>query len=188
MNLSSAKFVKSCPTKKDFLLDKRQVCFIGKSNVGKSSLINSLCQNKKLVYVSKTPGCTKMLNFFLIEERYYLVDAPGYGYYKNGALDFEVMILDYLALSTKCLRKCYILLDSRRDVSKDDLAVISMFEDRNIEYAIVFTKYDKLNQSEKAKAKKECDKYFANHEVFFTSSEKNIGLSELRGNIALSLN
>ena len=187
MNLASAKFVKSAPTKKDFLLDKKQVCFLGKSNVGKSSLINSLCSNKKLVYVSKTPGCTKMLNYFLLENRAYLVDAPGYGYYKDASFNFEDMMLDYFSLSKKKLVCAYLLLDSSRKVSEDDLAIIDLLNENQIEFVIVFTKFDKLNQKEKSAIKKERDLYFKDRTCFFTSSSEELGIKELRGDISTRL-
>ncbi|MFA6796408.1 MAG: ribosome biogenesis GTP-binding protein YihA/YsxC [Bacilli bacterium] len=188
INLSKSEFVKSAPRKKDFLLDKPQVCFLGKSNVGKSSLINAICNNRKLVYVSKTPGHTKMLNYFLTDGRFYLVDAPGYGYFKDRSYDFETLMLDYFRSSGKCLKRAYLLLDVRRTITEDDFATMEILNQFGIAFTIVFTKADKLNQSMKAKAQNEIQKHLENFEVIMTSSTKKTGLDDLRRNISTALN
>lgn len=188
INLSKSEFVKSAPKKKDLLLDKPQVCFLGKSNVGKSSLINAICNNRKLVYVSKTPGHTKMLNYFLTDSRFYLVDAPGYGYFKDRSCDFETLMLDYFRVSGSCLKRAYLLLDVRRVITDDDFAIMDLLNQFSIPFTIVFTKADKLNQSMKAKAKNEIEKHLGNFEVIMTSSSKKTGLDILRRDISTSLN
>ena len=84
MLLSNVNFILSAPNKKSWPEDdKKEVCFLGKSNVGKSSLLNALTNNKKMAKVSSTPGCTKLINFFDVDGKYRIVDAPGYGYHKN---------------------------------------------------------------------------------------------------------
>ena len=184
INLAKSVFVKSAPNRKNLLLDRPQVCFLGKSNVGKSSLINAICNNRKLVYVSKTPGHTQMLNFFGVDDKYYLVDAPGYGYFKQKSCDFETLMLDYFQASSKCLRRAYLLLDVRRAITEDDFAIMDLLSHYNLSFTIIFTKADKLNQSMKAKAQNEIAKHLQNFKVILTSSAKKTGLDELRKDIS----
>ncbi len=188
INLQKAQFVKSCASKKDFLDDKKQVVFLGRSNVGKSSLINSLVNNKKLVYVSSTPGRTKLVSYFLIDDKYYLVDAPGYGYFKDGALDFEQMMLDYFTLSNKVIKRVYILLDSRREVSPLDIDAVKLIDTYGLNVNFVFTKADKLNMSEKDKLLKQIKEKFPYDRIFITSSKTKRGLDELKVDINNALN
>jgi GTP-binding protein len=188
INLLKSEFVKSAPSKEDLLLDKPQVCFLGKSNVGKSSLINAICNNYKLVFVSKTPGHTKMLNYFLTDDRFYLVDAPGYGFFKDKAYDFETLMLGYFEASRWCLKRAYLLLDVRRTITEDDFATMDLLTQYHIPFTIVFTKADKLNQSMKAKAQNEITKHLGEFTVIMTSSSKKTGLDDLRRDISTSLN
>ena len=188
INLAKSVFVRSAPNESFLLLDKPQVCFLGKSNVGKSTLINSVCNNSKLVYVSKTPGHTKMLNYFLTDDRFYLVDAPGYGYYKERAFNFEDLMLGYFEASSNVLKRAYLLLDVRRTISDDDFAIMDILRHYDIPFTVVFTKADKLNQSMKAKAQNEIKKHLGNFEVIMTSSLKKTGLDLLRKDISTSLN
>lgn len=178
INLTKAKFIKSCASKKDFLLDKKQVVFLGRSNVGKSSLINSLCNNKKLVYVSSTPGRTKLISYFDVEQGY-LVDAPGYGYYKDGTLEFENLMLDYFSITNKYIKRCYILLDSRREISTLDEQTLSLIQSYNLNANFIFTKMDKLSMSDKDKLLNQIEKLLPNQRIFFTSSKDKKGLEDV---------
>ena len=188
LNLTKCQFVKSAAKKNDFLKDKKQVVFLGRSNVGKSSLINALVNNKKLAYVSSTPGRTKLISFFSIEDKAYLVDAPGYGYFKDGALDFEDMMLDYFSLGNKVISKAYVLLDSRRlELSNNDLEVLNMLKQYNIPYTCLFTKCDKLNMSERAKLNNSISSFNLSSEPIFTSSKTGDGIMELRKDISNSV-
>ncbi len=183
INLANSQFVKSCASKKDFLTDKKQVVFLGRSNVGKSSLINALTNNKKLVYVSSTPGRTKLISYFSIGELAYLVDAPGYGYFKDGSLDFEDMILDYFSLGPKYIKRVYLLLDSRRELTDDDKKAIELISSYGLKIRFVFTKLDKLNMSEKAKLMKRIEDNFPDISIYLTSSSKKIGLDKIISDI-----
>jgi GTP-binding protein len=187
LNLSKCQFVKSAPGKKDFLLDRKQVVFLGRSNVGKSSLINALTGIKKMAFVSKTPGRTQMLSYFDIDKKFYLVDAPGYGYYDYKDLDFEPLMLSYLEVGSRIVRRAYVLIDVRRGVSEDDKAVLKLLTDHGIPYRIVFTKCEKMNQSEKAVLAKEINSFFPGMKVIVTSAEKNIGIDELKRDVSESL-
>ncbi len=187
LNLQNTVFIKSCASKKDFLADKKQVVFLGRSNVGKSSLINALTNNKKLVYVSSTPGRTKLISYFSISDKYYLVDAPGYGYFKDGSLDFEQMMLEYFSLSNKVIKRVYILLDSRREVSSLDIDAVKLIDSYGLKVNFVFTKADKLNQSEKDKLTKLINENFPYDKIFITSSKSKKGLDELKVDINSAL-
>ena len=152
INFQVAEFIKSAFSTPDHLYDYDQILFIGKSNVGKSSLINALTNKTKLAYVSKTPGQTKLVNYYLIDHKFYLVDAPGFGYrrlaYERD--DFDRMMDEYLVDNPRLKLVCY-LLDSRREISQDEIDVIKYVESLGYKIVIIFTKCDKLNQSEKAK-------------------------------------
>ena len=122
-----------------------EFAFIGRSNVGKSSLINMLCSNRKLAMTSSTPGKTKVVNHFLINDNWYLVDLPGYGYAnvgKKGREAISKVIYDYITLSPDlvCL---FVLVDSRHDIGQTDLDFIHDLALHEIPFAIIFTKCDK---------------------------------------------
>ena len=157
MFLSNAKFIISAPNKDSWPKDElNEICLLGKSNVGKSSFLNSITNNSKLARVSSTPGCTKLLNFFEIDSTYRIVDAPGYGYAKTSILtdkSFEKMMSEYI-FERKNVKLFVLLVDSRRELSEDDIACLKMLSKTNKEIVVIGTKADKLNQSMKAKFKK----------------------------------
>jgi GTP-binding protein len=183
INLSKCQFVKSAPGPKDFLLDRKQVVFLGKSNVGKSTLINALTNQKKLAFVSKTPGRTSMLSYFDVDGKAYLVDAPGYGYYRDGALDFEPLMLSYLKVGKKVLVRAYLLIDARRGISEDDKEVCNLLVANAINVRFVATKADKAGQSEKALLNNQIKALLGDSHVIITSAEKNLGIDELRKDV-----
>ena len=156
INFSNATFIKSAPTylqRPDSNLD--EVCFVGRSNVGKSSLINALTKKKKLAYTSSKPGYTRLLNYYLIDNFFYLVDAPGYGYTSSGNkhLDaFSKMMETYF--KNEHLKLVVLLLDSRRVPNEDDLSFANFLNENNVPFLLVLSKIDKLNQSETAQMKK----------------------------------
>ena len=146
MKIKSATFAGSSTSP-----DKRparslpEFAFIGRSNVGKSSLINMLCSNRKLAMTSSTPGKTKVVNHFLINDNWYLVDLPGYGYAnvgKKGREAISKVIYDYITLSPDlvCL---FVLVDSRHDIGQTDMDFIHDLALHEIPFAIIFTKCDK---------------------------------------------
>ena len=152
INFSNTTFVKSAPCLKQAPQGMfPEVLLVGKSNVGKSSLINSLCNKKALAFTSSKPGHTRLLNYYNVDDKLYLVDAPGYGYAKGGFdLDklFGEMMEDYFNNVSR-LKMVVLLLDSRRELSEDDLDIINYLNNKKIKYVICFTKVDKINQSEK---------------------------------------
>jgi GTP-binding protein len=122
-----------------------EFAFIGRSNVGKSSLINMLCRRRGLAMTSSTPGKTKLVNHFLIDESWYLVDLPGYGYAKLPQKDREELrrvVQDYIFNSEE-LQMLFVLVDSRHDIGKIDLDFIAELGENGIPFGIIFTKCDK---------------------------------------------
>ena len=122
-----------------------EFAFIGRSNVGKSSLINSLCGNRKLAMTSATPGKTKVVNHFLINDSWYLVDLPGYGYAKmnqKGRDELAAMIRDYI-LNSEEMVLLFVLIDSRHDITRIDLDFLAELGEHGIPFALVLTKCDK---------------------------------------------
>lgn len=122
-----------------------EFAFIGRSNVGKSSLINMLCDNSKLAMTSSTPGKTKLVNHFLINGSWYLVDLPGYGYAKmsqKGREELSAVIKNYIFNSEEMIM-LFVLIDSRHDIGKVDMDFICDLGENGIPFAIIFTKGDK---------------------------------------------
>ena len=122
-----------------------EFAFIGRSNVGKSSLINSLCGNRKLAMTSSTPGKTKVVNHFLINDSWYLVDLPGYGYAKMGQKgrdELAAVIRDYI-LNSEEMALLFVLIDSRHDIGRIDLDFLEELGEHWIPFALILTKCDK---------------------------------------------
>ena len=129
--------------------DKPEYAFIGRSNVGKSSLINALVQKKNLAKTSQTPGKTQLINHFQIDKKWYLVDLPGYGYAKVSKTDrekFEKMIHEYLE-NRENLLYTFVLVDIRHEPQKLDMEFMNNLGEQGIPFCIVFTKADKLSQT-----------------------------------------
>ncbi len=123
-----------------------EFAFIGRSNVGKSSLINMLCNNGRLAMTSSTPGKTKIVNHFLINDSWYLVDLPGYGYAKmdrKGREELRNVIDDYIRGSEE-LANLFVLIDSRHDIGELDLGFIRALGENGIPFSVIFTKTDKV--------------------------------------------
>ncbi|MGI5847822.1 MAG: ribosome biogenesis GTP-binding protein YihA/YsxC [Candidatus Cryptobacteroides sp.] len=146
MTISDARFVTSSTRVSDKPARKLpEFAFIGRSNVGKSSLINMLCGNRKLAKTSSTPGKTRLINHFLINDRWYLVDLPGYGFAKiskDGREQLRKMILDYVLHSQEMVT-LFVLVDSRHDIQKIDLEFLEMLGINGVPFALIFTKSDK---------------------------------------------
>ena len=191
INFTNVNFIKSCPNRKEKPQDlKPEVLIVGKSNVGKSSLINALCSKKRLAFTSSKPGHTRLLNYYDVDNKFYLVDAPGYGYAKGGLdLDklFANMMESYFDNNNE-LKLVLILLDARRDISQDDQEIIDYVKESAYPFFIVITKVDKVNQKEKAALSKRLKaQSFAPECVFYTSSLDNEGLNQLKKGIEKSL-
>jgi GTP-binding protein len=154
MQIREARFLCSATTPEHYPpADLLEVAFAGRSNVGKSSLINTLLKRKKLVRTSKTPGCTQLLNFFEVNGRWRFVDFPGYGYAKAPAevrRRWRPMVERYLT-GRSTLRGLVLILDVRRLPSPEDLSFWSWLKERGLPVIAVVTKVDKLSRNERAK-------------------------------------
>ena len=184
INFSNTKFIKSAPSLKDAPQGQfPEVLLVGKSNVGKSSMINALCNKKALAFTSSKPGHTRLLNYYNVDDKLYLVDAPGYGYAKGGFdLDrlFGEMMEDYFSKASR-IKRVLVLLDSRRELNEDDIDIINFLVEKEINYTLVFTKVDKINQSEKYHLIKSLQELGVDEkEVIFTSTLKPRTLEPLR--------
>ena len=188
VNFSNTKFVKSAPSLKEAPQGQfPEVLLVGKSNVGKSSLINALCNKKAMAFTSSKPGHTRLLNYYNVDDKIYLVDAPGYGYAKGGFdLDklFGEMMNDYFSNATR-LKLVLILLDSRRELGENDIEIINFIREKDINHLLVFTKEDKVNQSEKAKLLKHLGEVgVEKDEILFTSTLKKRTFDVLKNKIS----
>lgn len=187
MEIKSAEFVSSYVSYKD--CPKTQVpehAFVGRSNVGKSSLINMLFEKKKLAKTSRSPGKTQLINQFIINDSWYLIDLPGYGYAKvakSMRKDFNKLINEY-ALNRENLMCLFVLLDSRHEPQKNDLGFMRWLGEKQIPFAMVFTKADKLsssaiNKNIKNYKKEMLKEWEALPDIFVTSAEQKKGKIEI---------
>ena len=181
--IKSAQFIKGIVGTDPILLEKiPQIAFVGRSNVGKSSMINSLVGMRNLVKSSSTPGRTKEINFFLIDEKVYFVDLPGYGYAKLSASHAEKMrkmIMWYLERSEANLKKAVLILDAQAGPKEFDLQMADLLVSSGHDFIVVANKADKLNQKEMAKMVKILEGKFSNHKIFFYSAKTGKGKEKI---------
>lgn len=187
MNIASAEFqcssqkASQCPAG-----DMREFAFIGRSNVGKSSLINMLTRQPGLAKVSGTPGKTRLINHFVINNEWALVDLPGYGYAKVSRRErsgFSSLITNYI-LNREQLYYLFVLVDARHEPQKIDLEFIRFLGEHGVPFGIVFTKADKLSQSQLNRnieiyKKQLSEEWEELPRMFVTSSEKGNGRDEI---------
>lgn len=187
MDIKQAEFTLSAPNVNMCPKDnKPEYAFIGRSNVGKSSLINMLCGNKRLAKTSATPGKTLLINHFIINREWYLVDLPGYGFAKRSKSEIKRLeqMIDGYILQREQMVCVFVLIDIRLEAQKIDLEFINWLGESSIPFAIVFTKADKLTAT-KAKANVEAYKRTLSETweemptMFVTSAEKKTGRDEL---------
>lgn len=187
MLINSARFVvsnsdaKKCPDH-----DMHEYAFIGRSNVGKSSLINMLTGRKALAMTSSTPGKTMLINHFLVNDSWYIVDLPGYGYAQRNksARDGLKKIIENYILTRRQMTNLFVLIDSRLAPQKIDIEFINWLGEHDVPFSLVFTKTDKLSKSAAARNVEAYCKYLLQswHELppfFVTSSETGLGREQL---------
>ena len=196
MKILSSSFIKSssksidCPDQKF-----NEFAFIGRSNVGKSSLINSLTNSKKLAKISGTPGKTLLVNHFLINKKWFLVDLPGYGFARKSKKEkrkIEEIITDYFLNRTN-IKLTFVLIDIRLKPQKIDIEFMLWLNQNNIQFKIIFTKADKLNKKKFIKNREKYLKILFNDigihpEHFVSSSKSKLGRDEILQTISLEIN
>ena len=168
-----------------------EICFAGRSNVGKSSLINALTNRKGLARASNTPGRTRELNYFNVDERLFVVDLPGYGYAKASKSNIArwTKLTRQFLFGRASLRRVFLLIDSRHGLKDSDLELMAMLDETAVTYQLILTKTDKLKKGELEKVSIKTQKAIAKRPAAFpkiinTSSETKNGLDLLRAEIA----
>lgn len=189
MEIKQSEFVTSAVKPEQYPTDNRmEFAFVGRSNVGKSSLINTITNRRKLVKVSGTPGKTRLINFFLINNSFYFVDLPGYGYAKvskSEKASWGKMMEKYL-VNRPQLKKVILLVDSRHKPTNDDVMMYEWIRHYGYDIVVVATKKDKLTKNELQKSVKviqETLKLNKEEPIMFFSSLKKEGKEELLGEI-----
>ncbi|WP_422025598.1 ribosome biogenesis GTP-binding protein YihA/YsxC [Roseovarius sp.] len=171
--------------------DRAEVCFAGRSNVGKSSLINALTGRKALARASNTPGRTQEINYFALADSHYLVDLPGYGY-ANAPLPkvaaWQALLKQYLS-GRATLRRAFVLIDARHGIKEVDKEILSLLDSAAVTFQCVLTKADKVKANDREAVLTQVRGKLAKHpaafpEIILTSSEKGDGLATLRATIA----
>ena len=171
--------------------DRLEVCFAGRSNVGKSSLINALTGRKGLARASNTPGRTQEINFFTLGDEKYLVDLPGYGF-ANAPVKvvekWQRLLKSYLA-GRQNLRRAFVLIDSRHGIKAVDEEILALLDTSAVTFQVVLTKADKVKAADREKVLQQVREKLSKHpaafpEIVLTSSEKGDGIDTLRAIIA----
>jgi len=187
MEIKTAEFVSSFTSYTDCPRSEiPEYAFVGRSNVGKSSLINMLLDRKKLAKTSQSPGKTQLINQFIINVNWFLIDLPGYGFAKvakSKRKDFSKLINDYI-LKRDNLICVFVLIDSRLDPQKNDLGFMRWLGEKQVPFCMVFTKADKLsssavNQNIKNYKKEMLKEWEALPTIFISSAEKRMGRIEI---------
>ncbi len=171
--------------------DRLEVCFAGRSNVGKSSLINALTGRKALARTSNTPGRTQEINFFTLSDQYYLVDVPGYGFAnapKPIVAKWQQLLKSYLS-GRQSLRRVFLLIDGRHGAKAVDEEIMQLLGRSAVTFQVIMTKCDKIKKPELQKSVDKTIAVLQNHpaafpEIILTSSEKGDGIDTLRSVIA----
>lgn len=184
MRLINFKFIKSASKPNEFIIDDLpQIAIVGRSNVGKSSLINMLANNKNMAKTSSTPGRTRLVNYFNVNDQFYLVDLPGYGFAKASKTEKESWdgVLDNYFNNTHNLKLVLVLLDSRHLPTPLDVMMIEYLVNKNIQYQIVLTKADKLSNNEYFKSVRDISNAIRHNKdiMIKTSSEKRLGAEQI---------
>ena len=186
MKIKTAKYLTSAVDKDHWIIDDiSEICLLGRSNVGKSTFINALCNQKKLAKISSVPGKTVKLNFFDINNgQFRLVDAPGYGYAKLSMQirkDFEKMMNQYLTQRLN-LKAAILLLDLRRNPNDDDILIYNFLKQQNILTIIIATKMDKVKKNDIKKQERiisDCLKITSSDYIILSSSITKVGYDKI---------
>ena len=185
MKLKEVKFVKSVAinSEKVFFDEKHEIIFLGRSNVGKSSLMNAIFEKKDLVKTSSMPGKTRTANLFLLNNKYYFTDLPWYGFakmWKEKKQDLDGLISWYIEERRQYIKSAVVLIDSRLWPQESDIAMYRYLLDLDMDVTIVITKIDKVSNNDLAKAKSLCEKAFFWQEFNTVSTKSMIWIKEIR--------
>ena len=168
-----------------------EIAFLGRSNVGKSSLVNALTGRRTLARTSNTPGRTRQINFFALDNRVMLVDLPGYGYAKasKSAVTAWTRLVQHYLRGRSSLRRVYLLIDSRHGIKEPDRPIMALCDASGLSFQVVLTKVDKLGAAGRTAIAKAVSAELARHsaahpEIHLTSAEKGLGVAALRATIA----
>ncbi len=190
MKILSADFVISAAVPRQFPSDsKPQIAFAGRSNVGKSSIINTLLHRKNLVKTSSTPGKTQLINFFIINTQFYFVDLPGYGYARvpQAVTDAWAPMIEGYLKNSPALRAVVVLLDVRRTPDERDTRLLEWLRQYDIPAICALTKADKLNRQESELARRDVLERLKLSDLLITSAKGGQGIKELWGEISKRL-
>lgn len=185
MKLKEVKFVKSVAinSEKVFFDEKSEIIFLGRSNVGKSSLMNAIFEKKDLVKTSSMPGKTRTANLFLLNNKYYFTDLPWYGFakmWKEKKQDLDGLISWYIEERRQYIKSAVVLIDSRLWPQESDIAMYRYLLDLDMDVTIVITKIDKVSNNDLAKTKSFCEKAFFWQEFNAVSTKSMIWIKEIR--------
>ncbi len=184
MRFINTQFIKSASKRDEFIVDDfSQIAIVGRSNVGKSSIINMLTNNSKMAKTSSTPGRTRLVNYFLVNNQFYLVDLPGYGFHKASkeiATNWDRVMNDYFTDNER-LKAVLLLLDSRHEPNNLDYQMLDYLAEQEIPAIIVLTKIDKLSRSEVNNQIMKISKLvrFNRDRIVATSATKKQGTEEI---------
>ncbi len=184
MRFINAKFIKSASKKTEFIVDDLpQVAIVGRSNVGKSSIVNMLTNNSKMAKTSSTPGRTRLVNYFEINRQFYLVDLPGYGYAKasKGMTNSWDSVMNDYFVDNERLKAVLLLLDSRHEASALDMQMLDYLAEYEIPVIIILTKTDKISRSELNLNIDKISKVtrFSKNRIIPTSALKKVGVEKV---------
>ena len=183
--LKNVTFIRSVFKKEDLINDDLPIiAMVGKSNVGKSSFINTLTNNKRTAKVGQTPGKTKCINFFLVDNKFYLVDLPGYGYSTMSEKEKQNInkLTNYFLENNKNIRHIFSLIDIRHLPSADDRNMYDWLEAHEKNFTVILNKADKLSNAKIEQAKKDIEKaLFSAHEMIPFSTENKLNVDKVLG-------
>ena len=189
MKITSAKFIKGVVGPDSAIEnDTPQIAFIGRSNAGKSSLLNSLTNSKKLAITSNTPGRTKEINVFLINETHYFMDLPGYGYARAGGATLEKLseLIFWYLFESPHEPRVVILIDSVVGPTKDDLGMLKALQEAGLDIVVVANKVDKIKKSQYLNQIKKLRDQIQGHKLIPYSSKTKVGKEELTAELLRS--
>lgn len=159
-----------------------EILLVGRSNVGKSSFINALLERKNIARISQTPGKTISLNYFIVDDEFYLVDAPGYGYARRSKQmqnEFLVLMNDYLSLKDR-ITIVFLLIDFKVGPTQDDLVMLDFLLETQIPFKIILTKADKVKMSDRVKTLRNIESKIYQLPYIITSANTKVGVDKIR--------